>query len=170
MTLGPVRLPLPPSANNMHRRTVRGGKAVQYATDAYREWLIVANEMVRDALMGMHGNMPPLDLDKWWGIEVGIFAGPRRVDTDNVIKPVLDLLSGHYPGSGGRIEKQGLLFDDDRRVKVVSVLLETTHEDEPAIRIYAYQTGSPCNMRELAKYEARQDREAARLAKKGGAK
>lgn len=141
-----LTLPLPPPDNHCHRSGAYG----RYPTAAYKEWLSVAAPLLREAL----GDREP-DTERWWMV-TGIVAMGGRGDAQNLIKPVLDLLSGAQVDEAGRLDettgkrvgkgavvKLGALWDDDGRVAVLAWKVRAVKHPEPHVELMAWPTEAP---------------------------
>lgn len=113
-------VPLPPPDNHCHR----SGQYSRYATAAYRDWLAVAGPRLQAAL----GAAWEPDTERWWEVRVTLrLPGGARPDGQNLLKPLLDLLSGKHTldadGEAGRrgqvVRGRGLWNDDNRLQRAV---------------------------------------------------
>lgn len=158
-----VVLPCPPPDNHCHR----SGQYCRYPTAAYRDWLEVARPLVRAALPA--GWEP--DRECWWEVRVSVALG-SRADAQNFLKPLLDLLSGAAPRAldpgKGKVEKPGLLWDDDGRVRTLSLIVLTIREPEPAVSVIAWPAPeAPLDVRAARLDREREQKAAVRAAQRG---
>jgi len=137
-----ITLPLPPADNHCHQTAHYG----RYPTKAYKTWLDIAAPLLRKKL----GNVQP-DTTDWWSLHIWVWNKPRGYDVQNLIKPVCDLLSGAQVDDRQKIVKPGGLYDDDKRVKHVSIELCGTHDEDPRIIISAERTEPPVKWKKAKK-------------------
>lgn len=165
--------------NACHRYSKADGS---YASREYKAWLDHCAPLLQELL----GDWQP-DTSRWWSVHLDLWIG--NTDGPNHLKALLDLLSGarvvteaFTAKNGKRIGKgsvwhYGGLWDDDRRVKAVTVTVHATRHPTPYAQITAWETTAPVDYRaqqeaqeRQAKQEARQraaeDRERARQAKR----
>lgn len=141
-----ILLPLPPSDNQCHR----SGQYGRYPTTAYKTWLDLSAPLLRVAL-----GQRPIDTTEWWEVNLGVWNKPRGYDVQNLGKAVLDLLSGAQVDGKGKIVKPGALYDDDKRVKRLTIDLMGTHDIDPRIILSASTTTPPVKWRKPSRQNAR---------------
>ncbi|MFN3652584.1 MAG: hypothetical protein ACK47B_23655 [Armatimonadota bacterium] len=175
-----LEVPLPPPDNQCHR----SGRFSRYATAAYRDWLDVAGEPLREAL----GGWQP-DTERWWSVSLVLRLGSQG-DGPNYLKPALDLLTGSRAArsgdrdqhgnkiDAGRIIKPGALWNDDRRVARVELVVTQVRQPEPRLLLIAtaeergpldfraWQEGQARRERERERQEAREERQRTKEAEK----
>lgn len=81
-----VALPLPPSTNEMYFTRVAGKKVYRVPTQKYEAW--------RRAAVRTTAEWPRVDFKTTWDVTLHVHFARWNRDLDNVIKPVLDLLTG----------------------------------------------------------------------------
>lgn len=159
-------LPLPPPDNALHRYSAHGS----YATSEYQDWLKRARAVLLPALVD---HIP--DLSRWWEAEVSVYRG-KSGDTQNFSKALLDVLSGARPSvkgdrsrrtgkelSPGTIIKEGLFWDDDRRVRTVRLHLMAANDPEPTVEVVLREASPPPDRLQEAKARAAAEALVARL-------
>lgn len=93
-------LPKPPSINHIYGYTSRRGFAQSYITKEGKDWFKEAEDLVHK----QHKKKTPIETE----IEVWIrLYTARRQDVDNILKPLLDLLT-----------KSGVIKDDSLIYKI----------------------------------------------------
>lgn len=162
-----LALPLPPPDNHCHRS---GPGGTRYPAAEYKTWLDLAAPQLRETL----GAWEP-DRERWWHVVIALVLGSRG-DGQNYVKPVLDLLSGAqvvtatYTDPRGRrigkgtIIKPGALWDDDRRVRGVSLVVDWVRHETPFLAVACEPGKAPGDWREYQARQAAAEREAARQA------
>lgn len=102
-----VRLPVPPSTNNLFVNLAKGGRAT---SKRYADWQTQAGWVLRQRPQNSFGQMQ---------VEVKIWV-PRsnRRDVDNFAKGILDLLTKHK------------VYNDDRQVQRLTI---ERHDDKEAL-------------------------------------
>ncbi len=164
-----VVLPTPPPDN----LCAASSGVVRYPTARYKDFLNTAGPHLRFVL----GDCQP-DCAHWWRVWVRVWLPGHQGDVQNLVKPLLDLLSGTRLGErgeknargtsmAGRIVKHGLLWDDDRRVELREVRLMAVQAQEPRVELVAAWGGTPpVNEVKAARETAKQARVAEREARR----
>lgn len=155
----------PPPDNQCHA-SAKGGH--RYATATYQDWL----RRTEPELRALLGDWQP-DTERWWSVHL-VLRLPSQGDGQNLVKPLLDLLSGSYvveqthkDASGRRISKGtvlkvGALWDDDRRVKRLLVEVIETRHATPYVQLLAEPTDAPRDWKAEQEQREREAREAER--------
>lgn len=116
MTTSIVRLPFPPSVNNLFAQARVNGKTRRFQSKRYKAWRREAEAH----LLWKHSPLPRFT----YPVSVGIIIQPpdaRRRDADNLVKPLLDLLV-----------RVGMLADDSL-VKSIQVVMDRPSNDPCAL-------------------------------------
>lgn len=132
-------IPIPPSANQMHR--LFGNR--HHITKAYFDWLKTVAELIERADIAKRSE------GQKTGIAIVIQGGKgftKARDLDNVAKPILDALRPPTYARDGRISKPGAgILPDDNVQIVTSILLiylePRRRTDEAACWLAIYDTG-----------------------------
>lgn len=128
-----LALCLPPTDNMLHRSGAYG----RYPTAGYKDFLGICTPQLDEVL----GDWEP-DTERWWEVKIGLFLG-SRADGPNYTKALLDLLSGARVAEEkleigerkigkGSIYHHGGLWNDDRRVCLLEVIVLEVRVKEPS--------------------------------------
>jgi hypothetical protein len=160
-----IEVPLGITDNACHRYRKGGGS---YASPEYKAWLDHCAPLLQELL----GAWQP-DTSRWWSVHLDLWIG--NTDGPNHLKALLDLLSGarvvteaFNAKNGKRIGKgsvwhYGGLWDDDRRVKAVTVTVHAVKHPTPYAQITAWETPAPVDYRAQQEAQERQRRVKAKL-------
>lgn len=78
-----VRLPIPPSTNNLYRTVVKDGRAFRVRATAYKTW-------ARACPVG--GWPGPFPARQAWRVSIDLGQLPHTRDIDNCCKAIIDLI------------------------------------------------------------------------------
>lgn len=107
-----IRLPYPPSLNHLYA-TYRGRRILSRAGRAYKA-LVAANPIVREGL-NMTGELK---------LKIDVYRPSRRGDLDNVLKALLDSLTGIVWADDSQIVEIHARRFDDKKVPRVEIEIE----------------------------------------------
>lgn len=112
----------PVSANRMYCNRRGGGKRL---SPAAASWKRAVGWAAKEAQV-------PFSPGRAWDVEVAYFhRDGRRCDADNIMKPILDALTGVLWGDDREVVRQSSRTERDRTNPRVELTLRTIEEEKP---------------------------------------
>jgi hypothetical protein len=169
-----VRLPMPPSDNNL----VRLARLGAYPTTDYREWLRVCAPILDDALADFRGAgaawadhdlLLGIGRTPWYSVHTTMVMPSGRRDSANYEKALFDLLSGKrlecpHKRSSRLITSDGVWPDDSLIAEHTTQVAAKGGEDH-GVNATVYLAAPPTNLDTQAKLRPKCERRLAKIVK-----